>query len=207
MKRCIECKQVRHPTDFHKHPKMLNGRINKCKECVIKRTIQRRKERLKGIPPQKLTHDAIWKERMSKLLSGRKIPQSVTDKIRKSRTYGYAEKSPYWKGGISKDPDYFTIKNREWINANRDRKNWHNNNRRKLVIANGGTHTYQEWLDCKKKHNNTCLMCMKTEPDVKLTIDHIIPVSRGGKNNISNIQPLCRSCNSSKSNKITIINL
>ena len=34
-----------------------------------------------------------------------------------------------------------------------------------------------------------------------LTLDHIIPVSRGGVDHVENLQVLCRSCNSKKSNK------
>ena len=35
-----------------------------------------------------------------------------------------------------------------------------------------------------------------------MTIDHIVPVSRGGTNNIENLQAMCRTCNMRKSDKI-----
>lgn len=51
-----------------------------------------------------------------------------------------------------------------------------------------------------KKYGRKCLCC---GTDKNLTIDHVIPVFKGGKNNISNYQPLCKSCNSSKGTKTT----
>ena len=42
----------------------------------------------------------------------------------------------------------------------------------------------------------------KQEPFIKLSVDHIVPLSLGGSNDISNIQPLCRACNSIKWAKI-----
>lgn len=44
-----------------------------------------------------------------------------------------------------------------------------------------------------------CWVCLSTE---NLTVDHIIPVSRGGTNDISNLTTLCGSCNSRKNNKL-----
>lgn len=43
-----------------------------------------------------------------------------------------------------------------------------------------------------------CWICLSTE---NLSVDHIIPVTRGGTNDISNLTTLCKSCNSSKGNK------
>lgn len=47
-------------------------------------------------------------------------------------------------------------------------------------------------------HGDKCLCCGST----KITLDHVIPVHLGGKNEIANLQPLCKSCNSKKSTKI-----
>lgn len=48
------------------------------------------------------------------------------------------------------------------------------------------------------KYKHTCVNCGTKE---KLSIDHIIPVSKGGKDLFSNLQVLCRSCNSKKGAK------
>lgn len=71
----------------------------------------------------------------------------------------------------------------------------HGERRRMRVKQNGGAHTRAEWLALCEQYGNRCLRCGKKRP---LSKDHVIPVLLGGSNDISNIQPLCRSCNSSK---------
>lgn len=44
-----------------------------------------------------------------------------------------------------------------------------------------------------------CFLCGSKE---NLTTDHIIPLSKGGTNELNNIQILCLKCNQKKSNKI-----
>lgn len=53
-----------------------------------------------------------------------------------------------------------------------------------------------------KRDNFTCQLCGITAKDgAKLEVDHIIPVSKGGKTIMSNLQTLCDRCNKGKSNK------
>lgn len=57
----------------------------------------------------------------------------------------------------------------------------------------------------KARDNYTCCFCGNStyaEPNLLLEIDHIIPVSKGGLTEESNLQTLCWKCNRSKSNKI-----
>lgn len=91
-----------------------------------------------------------------------------------------------YKGGISTTKEY-----RSYIQNRRDARK----------STNGGLFSFEQWQELKKKYNYMCLCCKKQEPFIILSIDHIVPISAGGKNDISNIQPLCRSCNSIKSTK------
>ena len=47
-----------------------------------------------------------------------------------------------------------------------------------------------------------CKSCGKTQQQTQLTIDHIIPLAKGGSNDISNLQTLCYQCNRSKKDRI-----
>jgi len=43
-KHCRWCKTTKNITDFHKHNKMRDGRLNKCKTCVLEKVAKWRKE-------------------------------------------------------------------------------------------------------------------------------------------------------------------
>lgn len=56
-----------------------------------------------------------------------------------------------------------------------------------------------------ERDNYTCKKCGNStynEPNLLLEVDHIIPISKGGKTIESNLQTLCWKCNRSKSNKM-----
>ena len=71
---------------------------------------------------------------------------------------------------------------------------------RRYALRRGaqGRHTAEEWQRLCEEHGHVCAYCGE---NVALTRDHVIPLTRGGSDNIENILPACQPCNSSKRNK------
>ena len=128
---------------------------------------------------------------------GKKRHPLISNETRKkmSEKVLTGEKNPSWKGGISKDKKH-TNELAKRIG----------HKRRTLKKGADGSFTLAEWELLKKQYGYTCPICNEKEPKIKLTIDHIIPISKGGSNFIENIQPLCGSCNSRKCQKAFKIN-
>ena len=91
--------------------------------------------------------------------------------------------------------------NRKWREQNREKWSAINRLQQHKRRALGPIHS-TEWIAKVAMLKNECQICFKTEPEIKITIDHIIPVSKGGTNHISNLQPLCMRCNQMKHNRI-----
>jgi 5-methylcytosine-specific restriction endonuclease McrA len=60
------------------------------------------------------------------------------------------------------------------------------------------TLTTSQWLAILAKYRHRCLRCGSTG---SLSMDHVVPISRGGAHSAENVQPLCAPCNSSKGTK------
>ncbi len=71
---------------------------------------------------------------------------------------------------------------------------------RALRLNCEGSYTIEEFGALCEKYGNACLRC--GDRDAPLTPDHVVPLSLGGSNWITNIQPLCRRCNSWKNARV-----
>jgi 5-methylcytosine-specific restriction endonuclease McrA len=60
-----------------------------------------------------------------------------------------------------------------------------------------------KWWGVLARDKWKCLSCGRSarEDGVLLEVDHIIPRSKGGSNDMSNLQTLCKKCNIGKSNR------
>lgn len=157
-----------------------------CKRCgakISRSTLTEQCRSCASMRPQKKATEET-KKKIS--LSKRKNP--IRYWLGKKRPSMTGEKNPLWKGGIS----------------TYQRKLWLNQQRRILKKGCVGSFSQGEWDTLKAQYNWTCPSCHKPEPEISLTVDHIIPITKGGSNNIENIQPLCRKCNSIKGNRIII---
>ena len=145
----------------------------------------------------------------------------------KSHTKEY--KKLYKRKYKKKHPEYIKKQyelNQKWQEQHKEQirinsKNWRKKNIKKILLNNKnrqlelrgvkGIYTLEEWENLKKQFNYKCAICGIDEKEIKikwkntnfdcLTKDHIIPISKGGTNYISNIRPVCISCNSEKKDK------
>lgn len=129
-------------------------------------------------------HKSLMMKGMTSPMKGKKHTVEAKEQ---NRLAHLGSKSSLWKGGISTDrKSYYSLKSLE---------------RYARLKGSIGSFTVKEWSELKEKYGHKCAICGISETIVKLTKDHITPLTKGGSNHIKNIQPLCQSCNSRKSNK------
>lgn len=134
------------------------------------------------------------------------------------------ERSNYNKAWRLAHPDYFKLyirkkrkydpeKYREYYLSNKEEileknKKWRQDNKEKWSYScsiyrhnkrAGGKIDKDAWKEKCESLGNQCQICGSCS---RITIDHILPVSKGGTNDIHNLQPLCLSCNSRKCDKV-----
>jgi 5-methylcytosine-specific restriction endonuclease McrA len=120
--------------------------------------------------------------------------------------------TPVCKDCVTKFDEIFRKQKRSWLTG----RHWQFLSRREIdYIASQdrsanvrwvrrfisqGNFTPSEFKALCKRYDNICLRCRKKRA---LVADHVIPLARGGRNDITNIQPLCSLCNGIKSDKST----
>jgi 5-methylcytosine-specific restriction endonuclease McrA len=109
----------------------------------------------------------------------------------------HPEKAAAYK---AKRRDTILARGREYYRSHLGLYHAINVNRRARIANSDGTYSSAEWEELCIKWENKCLCCGAVK---ELSVDHVIPLSLGGRNDIGNLQLLCRSCNLRKHTKMT----
>lgn len=56
----------------------------------------------------------------------------------------------------------------------------------------------------QKTASGRCYYCQQTVPYKELTMDHLVPLTRGGRSTRDNLVPSCKSCNNQKKNMLPL---
>lgn len=187
MKTCSRCLVEKPYSEYHKFCHSADGYRAECKECRKPESKRYHAENADRIA----AYHAAWRVNHKDYERQRKAEwerQNLAHVRAKHRTWQRANKGKR------------RLELLQWRRANPAKYKAQKQLRRARIAGNGGSFTATEWLDLCRAHNNRCLCCGVA--GVVLAADHIVPIAKGGTSHISNIQPLCKSCNSSKGTKI-----
>lgn len=187
MKQCTRCKQVKPLTEFWRDRSKSDGHRSQCTEC--------RKRYKQSHAVQIREQQRSWHQRN---------PHYARNWFKARPGYNAAERRKEQKRAATRkwrenNKESHAILVKQWREANPDKVIQWDRDRRARKAQAEGIFTDEQFQELCRHWNNRCLRCDETS---KLTVDHVIPLSRGGSNDISNIQPLCGSCNSRKGTRI-----
>ncbi len=114
------------------------------------------------------------------------------------------EKKAYDAKRYAKNREKDIARVTRWRKDNPEKSRASDHRRRARKANAKGTFTADDWKQRLAYHDYKCIYCGVEKHDTKekyLTMEHLIPLSRGGTNWPSNLAPSCMSCNCKKHTK------
>ncbi len=168
---CTKC-HTDFPEDCFHVRRATGKRITQCKYCITKRAIEWQKQN----PDRRKVIRKKWVD----------ANYDTMQRMRKQ-----------WK---LNNPDKVRENARNWMRSHPETRAKNENIRRTRATLAGGSFTEAQISEMYLAQSGKCNMC-KCDLNGSFCRDHIMPIKLGGTSDISNIQLLCRPCNSRKGAK------
>lgn len=215
--RCVVCKRV-----SHQKSKIRCKQKNNLTRQVLRQTRRASgcdKEREYNNKPEvkakKNATSAKWKKDNRDRVNARRRhlrSKNRDAELQKRRDYGKTAKAKataraWYLGNKERKHAIENLRRRKSYPQNREKQIARNRNRRAKKKGCNGTHTKCDILDLMRLQKQKCASCggkisfMPKNHKKKATVDHIMPLKLGGRNDKKNLQILCLSCNCSKEAK------
>ena len=203
---------------FGKFKEGRYGRRSKCNECRAKEEKDRR-----------VTHPATEKQKEASRLRTREWTEANPERAQANAKKTYQAHPERAKAAAKawqkRNPERVKEINRDWVSRNRAKtiayarqwqadnrelyhdiqKRWRTENQTYWRVRDSALRkvtsnfTLSQWLEVLEEFGHRCAYCLCG--DQKLTMDHVIPVAKGGEHVRENIVPACKSCNSRKKDR------
>lgn len=209
---CTRCHVWKSAVEFVANKRRPGGIGNECKLCKRERSrgeywadrdrIRARRVELNSIDPERMRQWRRLPEQRARMSAYNLRYRAGKEEQLKDYVRRWREEHPEYTS-------HYHAQNRE--RRKEQARRWHQRNplrskaitdrRRARQYASEGSYTPSEWEELCAHYEYCCLACWRQEPEITLTADHIVPISKGGSSFISNIQPLCRECNGRKKDR------
>jgi 5-methylcytosine-specific restriction endonuclease McrA len=184
------------------HPDRKHVAFGLCKACYAKKRYaediytSRAKSRRYSQKRWSEKRETILEEARSRRAQNPEKFRNATRKWRKANPGKSCEASRRWR---KQNADKSREMLKAWHEKNPDARKRYEGARRARKKGCEASLTNAEWLSRLSEFQDRCAYCGSLE---KLTIDHIVPLSRGGAHTSTNVAPACLSCNTSKHTKL-----
>jgi 5-methylcytosine-specific restriction endonuclease McrA len=200
IKTCKQCGVDKELTEFYVSRRNLDGRMGKCKLCVKSNVRENRRNRRE----QYAQYERSRANLPHRIEVRRKYQEEHRERLTEFKERWTKENGE--RVAASKREHYdrnrkaIIVRSKKWAEENSEKvriaKAKNRRKRRAARYAGRGSFTAREFQELCDRYGNRCLRCGNTH--TMLEADHVVPLTKGGSDEISNIQPLCGSCNRSK---------
>ena len=197
---CKGCGAEKDLAEFYKHPRRADGHLNKCKVCVRSRVRDNRRERLEQYAQYEKSRANLPHRVQARQGYREEHKEQISEYKKRWATENKDSVSASRRRHYECNRDEVIVRSKKWAEDNSEKgrlaKANHRRKRRAAKHASPGGFTTDEFAALCERYGNRCLACSDTE--AALEGDHVLPLTKGGSDDIGTIQPLCGSCNRKK---------